>query len=179
MHRQSSTAVFDHSSPHSCCIPVAKTCVCFHWGMDIWNNQKSSGFCEPQFIDPTVFTNNKLSAFNQWLCPTLECMPHCLTWFQRQEPPLWQTLWLEARLHGKIPGVYFKPQRVGMCGSCNIFHGPNYNKKSPTKDPFYSKFFSKWLFFGHFRFWGVQIRENIQFFGGPIKDFFLKNLWPS
>ena len=35
-------------------------------------------------------------ASHQWLCPTIECMPHCLTWFQRQLSHLQWTYGISA-----------------------------------------------------------------------------------
>ena len=48
---------------------VAKTCVSFCWGMAIWNKQIIADFCLLQFIDPTAFTNNKLSAIQSMTLP--------------------------------------------------------------------------------------------------------------
>ena len=62
----------DNRWPYS----VAKTCVCFRWGMGIWNKQKSADFCQPQFIDPPAFTDNKFAGIQSNHCaPILSVCP--------------------------------------------------------------------------------------------------------
>ena len=56
------------------CESVAKTCVCFHWGMGY---EISRGVLISASHNLFI---RQLSLITSSLCP----MPHCLTWFQRQ-----------------------------------------------------------------------------------------------